>query len=161
MIDEMSVVNDFASRLPVDVIGIFDALSIDYVEEPMAPGQSGRIHYEDPFCTVTVNATEGPQRKRFTAAHELGHYLLHRDLLDGKKHLDRLFSDSGRDNPYGPLAPSHEVQANKFAADLLMPAGILRARYDPARDNVTELADLCDVSHAAMEIRLKALGIRP
>lgn len=161
MVDEMSVVKDFASRLPVDVIGIFDALRVEYIEEPMPPEQSGRIYYEDPFCTVTVNANEGPQRKRFTAAHELGHYLLHRDLLDGKRHLDRLFSDGGRDNPYGPLSPSHEVQANKFAADLLMPAGVLRARYNATSDNVRELAELCGVSIAAMKIRLKNLGVRP
>ncbi|NRB01697.1 MAG: ImmA/IrrE family metallo-endopeptidase [Rhodobacteraceae bacterium] len=160
MIDEMSVVRDYASRLPVDVIGIFDALRIEYIEEPMPDEQSGRIFYEDPFCTVTVNANEGPQRKRFTAAHELGHYLLHRDLLDGKKHLDRLFSSGGNDNPYGPLSPYHEVQANKFAADLLMPAGPLRAHFSPSADNVQELADLCGVSKAAMKIRLNSLGIR-
>lgn len=161
MIDEMSIVKDFASRLPVNVVGIFDALKIDYVEEVMPLESSGRIQYEDPFCTVTININEGAQRKRFTAAHELGHYLLHRDLLDGKKHLDRLFTNGGNDNPYGPLSPSHEVQANKFAADLLMPAGVLRSRYNSKADNVRELADLCGVSLAAMKIRLKSIGARP
>lgn len=160
MIDEMSVVRNFASRLPVDVEAIFEALRVEYIEEPMSPEQSGRIFYNDPFCTVTINANEGPQRKRFTAAHELGHYLLHRDLLDGEKHLDRLFSNGGRDNPYGPLTPHHEIQANKFAADLLMPAGVLRSKYDQGRDNVQELAEMCGVSNLAMVIRLKSLGIR-
>jgi len=127
----------------------------------MPPDSSGRIDYEEPFCTITVNADEGPQRRRFTAAHELGHYLLHRDLLDGKQHLDRLYSQGGHDNPYGPLSPSHEVQANKFAADLLMPAGPLRVKYNAGTDNVPELAKLCGVSLTAMQIRLRSLGIRP
>ncbi|WP_420863582.1 ImmA/IrrE family metallo-endopeptidase [Algirhabdus cladophorae] len=160
MIDEMSIVKDYASRLPVDVVGIIQDLRIDYVEQPMAKESSGRIDYSDPFCTITVNSNESSQRRRFTAAHELGHYLLHRDLLDGKQHLDRLFSQGGRDNPYGPLSPSHEVQANKFAADLLMPAGSLRAKYNADLDNVPEMAELCGVSVAAMKIRLKSLGIR-
>lgn len=160
MIDEMSVVKDFASRLPVDIVGLIEALQIDYIEEPMARESSGRIDYNDPFCIITVNSSEGYQRRRFTAAHELGHYLLHRDLIDGKQHLDRLFSGGGSNNPYAPLAPSHEIQANKFAADILMPAGPLRMLYDSSEDNVAELAHRCEVSLQAMKIRLKSLGIR-
>jgi len=160
MRDEMSIVQDFASRLPVDVVALIEALGIDYFEEPMPEKNSGRIDYNDPFCMITVNANEGPQRRLFTAAHELGHYLLHRDLLDGKKHMDRLYSEGGNDNPNSPLSPRHEVQANNFAADLLMPSGVLKAEYDPALDNVRALAELCGVSRSAMEIRLQALGIK-
>ena len=107
-----------------------------------------------------MNSDEGPQRRRFTAAHELGHYLLHRDLIDGRVHLDRLYSDGGHDNPYAPLSPPHEVQANQFAADLLMPASRLKEMYDPRNDNLRELAELCFVSIAAMAIRLKSIGVR-
>lgn len=160
MVDELEVVKRFAARLPVDVVGIIEALGISYQEYPMETGSSGRIEYDEPFCTISVNRSEGPQRRRFTAAHELGHYLLHRDLLDGRGHLDRLYSEGGSANPFEPLAPSHEVQANKFAAALLMPSGFLRDNYDADADNVPELAAKCDVSVSAMKIRLKSLGIR-
>lgn len=158
---EMAIVQRFASELPVDAVGLIEALGIVYIEEPMDAGSSGRIDYNDPFCTITVNSGESPQRRRFTAAHELGHYILHRDLLDGRGHLDRLFVDGGNSNPSAPISPSHEVQANKFAAQLLMPSSTLRDRYDAVEDNVSELAMLCDVSLSAMKVRLKALGLRP
>ena len=160
MRDEMSIVKQFANKLPVNVIGLIEALGIDYIEHPMDASSSGRIDVNEPFSIITVNSEEGPQRRRFTAAHELGHYLLHRDIIDGKGHLDRLYSEGGKDNPYAPLSPSHEVQANQFAADLLMPSGVLKSRYDPATDNVPELANLCGVSLAAMKIRLKSIGVR-
>jgi Zn-dependent peptidase ImmA (M78 family) len=144
----------------ISYLSSIEALQIDYIEEPMSRESSGRIDYNDPFCIITVNSDEGPQRRRFTAAHELGHYILHRDLIDGKQHLDRLYSNGGNNNPYAPLAPSHEIQANKFAADILMPAGPLRAQYDRIADNVADLARLCEVSLPAMKIRLKSLGIR-
>lgn len=160
MLSEMQIVQKHAAVLPVNVQAIIEELGIVYLEEPMDPASSGRIDYNDPFCTITINSLEGPQRRRFTAAHELGHYLLHRDLMDGKGHLDRLYSEGGRDNPYAPLSPEHEVQANQFAASLLMPEKILRSRYDRANDNVRELADLCAVSPMAMRIRLKNIGIR-
>lgn len=160
MQDEMAIVKRHASRLPVNVVELIEDLGIEYIEEDMGCESSGRIDFNEPFCTITVNGAEGPQRRRFTAAHELGHYLLHRDLMEGQGHLDRLYSEGGRDNPYAPLSPTHEVEANKFAAALLMPAGPLRRRYDPDADNVDELADLCGVSKAAMKIRLKSIGVR-
>ena len=159
MDDEMMIVREYGKRLPVDVKGLIERLGIAYVEEPMEPSSSGRIDYNDPFCTITVNSSERPQRRRFTAAHELGHYLLHRDLLDGR-HLDRLFGGPVADNPYAPLHPQHEVQANQFAAGLLMPKDVLQERYDAKADNFLALSRLCDVSPAAMKIRLEALGIR-
>lgn len=160
MEDEMAIVKRFANRLPVDVVSLIEALGIDYVEEDMGRDSSGRIEIDEPACIITVNGTEGPQRRRFTAAHELGHYLLHRDLMEGQGHLDRLYMEGRGDNPYAPLSPTHEVEANKFAAALLMPAGVLKQRYDPTSDNINELADLCGVSRAAMKIRLRAIGAR-
>tara|TARA_R110002072_G_C7539176_1_gene498086 strand:- start:258 stop:476 length:219 start_codon:yes stop_codon:yes gene_type:complete len=70
----------------------------------MEPSSSGRIDLNEPFCIITVNSNEGPQRRRFTAAHELGHYIIHRDMIDGKRHLDRLYSEGGIANPYVPLS---------------------------------------------------------
>ncbi|MGL4310742.1 MAG: ImmA/IrrE family metallo-endopeptidase [Paracoccaceae bacterium] len=160
MKDEMEVVLRRSQDVPIDIFGLIEELGIVYLEQPMGAGLSGRIDYNEPFCTITVNSEESYQRRRFTAAHELGHYLLHRDLMDGKQHLDRLFANGGRDNPVAPLSPLHEVQANRFAADLLMPINVLRDRYDPIRDNVEELARLFEVSQAAMKIRLKAIGVR-
>lgn len=158
--DEMQIVRRYRERVPVDIIGLIRELGIEYREEPMEAGASGRIDFDGFLCTITVNANEGPQRKRFTAAHELGHYLMHRDLIENRGHLDRLFGPPGLDNPEAPLSPRHEVQANQFAADLLMPGHVIRQRYDLDQDNVRQLADLMRVSPAAMKIRLQSLGLR-
>lgn len=161
--NEMDTVRAFRENIPVDVKGLIQALGIEYKEVPMPSDQSGRIDceadWDDDVYRITVNATEGGQRRRFTAAHELGHYLLHRDLLGEGGHLDRLYSDPV-DNPYAPFSPSHEVQANQFAAELLMPAGRIREMYDQTNDNVIALANAFNVSPAAMRIRLKTLGLR-
>lgn len=163
MTDEMSIVRDFCGRPPVDVEGAIRALGIAFVVEKMPPNHSGRIEFDGLFYTIYVNATDGPQRRRFTAAHELSHYLLHRDLLDDvgglNRHVDVLYGQRN-DNPSQPFSPQHEVQANRYAAEILMPARLVRSRYDDRTDNVRDLAQEFDVSQAAMKIRLQALGLR-
>lgn len=104
---------------------------------------------------ITVNSRHAPVRKRFTAAHELGHYLFHRHLLDGE-HVDILYRQNG--NPYAGkgsrINQSHEVQANRFAANVLMPMHLLDAIRATGVEGTEELANLFNVSRQAMEIRL-------
>ena len=161
MTDKIDILRRYTAQPgPVDTVGLIRALGIDYAEEPMPAGDSGRIVCDaEGRCRIIVNMAERPQRKRFTAAHELAHFLLHRDLLDARGHLDRLFDEAAMRNPDSPLSHKHEVQANRFAADLLMPAAEIRADYDPRTDNVAELAKRFDVSKKAMTIRLKSLGL--
>src|SRR5205085_2292020 len=77
---------------------------------------------------IWVNADEAlqwPPRRRFTIAHELGHWSLHRD--DERPVYCRSTSvdpDEGR-----PLIPPAEDQANAFAAAVLMPARLVREQY--------------------------------
>lgn len=160
MKSEMAIVKEFGDRLPVDVPSLIRALGISYNEVPMPAENSGKIERDGSGYAITVNALEGPQRKRFTAAHELAHYLLHLDLLPSGGHLDRLYNSLGYTETGNGIRPQHEVQANQFAANLLMPALFLRKKYDPDADNVSELARTCAVSPMAMRIRLKSLGLR-
>lgn len=146
---------------PTDVVGLIDALGIEYRERAMPAGDSGRIlRTPDDRYVIEVNANEHPQRKRFTAAHELGHYVLHQDSIDQHSHLDRLFDEAARRNPETPLSHAQEVQANRFAAEMLMPTEVVRRHYDPETDNVREIARMCQVSPNAARIRLHSLGFR-
>lgn len=163
MTDEMYIVDDYMrGPFPVNVKSLILELGVNYREEPMMEGDSGRIDYDESAeeYTIYINTYESPQRKRFTAAHELGHYLLHRDLIDERGHLDRLFDHESYRNPDTPLTHGHEVQANQFAANLLMPAVAIKEKYDATRDNVGELAHTFAVSAKALKIRLKTLGLR-
>jgi Zn-dependent peptidase ImmA (M78 family) len=84
-------------------------------------------------------------RKRFTVAHELAHYLLHRHLFAAELVDDALYR-SGLSTPI-------EAQAKAFAAELLMPWHLLMPVIDKP---TSELAKIFEVSEQAMKIRLES-----
>jgi len=146
---------------PVDVVGLIKKLGIIYKECLMNAGQSGYIQRDTSGdYTIAINKSESLQRKRFTAAHELGHYYLHRDKLHkGGRHLDRLFD--GNKNVQGSrnsIASYDEFQANRFAAELLMPESVLRREYTIGAD-YRDIAGEFGVSHKAMAWRLVNLRL--
>lgn len=159
--DEGAIIRKYAVIAPVKVKDIIKEIGLTYVERPMPQGESGYIEYDGWTCTIAVNANEGPQRKRFTAAHELGHFLYHRDLLEKHKHLDRLFDEAANRNPERPLEYWHEVQANQFAARLLMPKLTIENEIAAGVNTIQDLALKFDVSRLAMKHRLNALGWLP
>jgi Zn-dependent peptidase ImmA (M78 family) len=156
--NENEIVQKYAKVAPVDVKAIIREIGLTYVERHMEAGESGWIEYDGWTCTIAVNIDEGPQRKRFTAAHELGHFLYHRDLLTKHRHLDRLFDEASTRNPTSPLDYAHEVQANNFAARLLMPQQTIDREIALGNNTLQGLASKFDVSRTAMEYRLKNIG---
>ena len=162
MDNEMQLVASHLVSAPVDLNKIFSDLCIDYCEEFIATGESAWIERNGDRFSVVVNSDEPEPRKRFSAAHELAHYLLHRDLMhnDGDRmmrHVDKLYGKP-IDNPTSPFTRKHEVQANRLAAQIVMPGPLVRERYAELR-NVANLASEFQVSKVAMEIRLKTLGL--
>ena len=108
-----------------------------------------------------VNASDILARRRFTAAHELGHAVLHRASMGAT------LQDATIEETDGPLN-AMEAEANRFAAELLMPEVILRARADELRaahgccPRVVlgyRLASELLVSREAVGYRLKNLGV--
>jgi Zn-dependent peptidase ImmA (M78 family) len=164
MANELEILKAGMSSSPVDVEGIIRKLGITYRNEPMANGESGFIEHENGDFTITVDSTEGRQRQRFTAAHELAHYLLHREKLVQvgglSRHSDSLYDGFADGNPPQPFSPSHEVEANRLAAQILMPKEAVTSAYNSRFDNVDEVAMKFGVSMQAMSIRLKTLGLR-
>jgi hypothetical protein len=114
---------------------------------------------------VFVNASDPVPRQRFTAAHELGHFLLHRDEMGGRVSM--------ADTPANveltdEQSDRHEREANRFAAELLMPAAMCRARAAafweaygvcPRSPLAYHLAAEFLVSQEAMRFRLLDLGV--
>jgi Zn-dependent peptidase ImmA (M78 family) len=116
----------------------------------------------DPVIGVNSNNTK--ERQRFTIAHELGHLLLH----DGNGLiLERLVRLNFRDATNSTASDEEEIQANRFAAELLMPRQFITRAVDlllqgrPVSDLelVRRLARRFEVSQSAMEFRLTGLGI--
>ena len=165
MARELEIVQRYMGQPPVNVAQIIRDLGIRFQNRPMEHGKSGYIEHEDGQFTITVNSSEGAQRQRFTAAHELAYYLLHREMLIQcrglARHDDSLFDGFAPDNPAQPFRPTHEVQANKLAAQIIMPKQTVAEKYIPESDNLEHVSELFGVSQAAMAIRLKTLGLRP
>jgi IrrE N-terminal-like domain len=112
---------------------------------------------------VWVNAHEArewPGRRRFTIAHELGHWCMHRDRHDPVYCRSTIVEAAEAPDPdERPPLPSHEEEANAFAAALLMPARLVQEHYEPG----CEFWALCErfgASGAAMGRRLHAVIAR-
>lgn len=125
------------------------------------------IHDESGRVFIGVNVTDGARRQRFTTAHELGHFFLHdrtEPFLDGPTGKLKVMS---RDELSKDGTDPREVEANLFAAELLMPAESIRCdieshgHLDFLDENDRFIADLASkyqVSVRALTIRLERLG---
>jgi hypothetical protein len=141
---------------PVDVSAIAHDLGINVWEMHDLPdGISGKI-FKDPLnggfenYSIGVNATENFRRKRFTVAHEIAHFILHRDKI-GDELTDDAMYRSG-------LSTREEVQANSLAADIIMPVHLIQQlRKNKGNEDVSALADALQVSEPAMRVRLSYL----
>ena len=102
-------------------------------------------------------------RQRFTAAHELGHAVLHRDRMRG-------FVEDAAVSEGDDTADPMEAEANRFAAELLMPEEVIRARAEELKRELRmsicprgvleyRLAAELLVSGQAIRFRLSALGV--
>lgn len=107
-----------------------------------------------------VKADDILPRRRFTAAHELGHAVLHRDRM-GRYRADAKIADAD-DGPDDEI----EREANRFAAVLLMPEEVIRSRAAELKREhgccprvvlAHRLASELLVSREAMRYRLKGL----
>lgn len=146
------IVNSFLNRAPVDLDGMATRLGITVkYDRAMAANLSGSIGRVRDGYEITVNASDPAVRQRFTLAHEIAHFLLHRDLLDHLVADDRMYR-SGLSNVF-------ERQANKLAGELLMPANLVRLAYSAGGSEAARLAFLFRVSDQAMQIRLRELRL--
>jgi Zn-dependent peptidase ImmA (M78 family) len=109
---------------------------------------------------IGVNALHHPNRQRFTIAHEIGHLVLHRPEITKEIHVDREFPMLMRDAVSATGSDEMEIEANCFAAEILMPesflAKSLEGRPIDIDDDaaVSALAKVYKVSASAMRLRL-------
>jgi Zn-dependent peptidase ImmA (M78 family) len=152
--------------VPVERIARANGLVIEY--QPFAGDISGMLCRDTEPKIIGVNAAQPLARQRFTIAHELGHLFLHKGrpiIVDKAIRL----GNARKDDPGSSLATRREeIEANGFAAELLMPRDLLmkEARAllksrDTINDDdfVEDLAHRFRVSRPAMEIRLTSLGV--
>jgi predicted transcriptional regulator len=154
-VDPLKLAEKYWHHIPVPVFDILRELGLGPELRWLPDNISGWIErLPTGLYKVVVNAIHAPVRQRFTAAHELGHYIYHRDLLGAGVGDTRAYRADGTDFPNAAIRPMHERQANSFAANLLMPQhSIERLRAEGVHE-VRALADRLGVSAEAMRIRL-------
>ena len=149
-----------AGPVPVERIAKAHGARIYY--QSLEDDVSGFLYRDRANAVIGVNTHHAPVRQNFTAAHELGHLLLHDQE---QLHVDHGFRIRLRDDVSSQGTDEAEREANLFAASLLMPREFLEA--DLASEEYVDLLDdglLYDlarkygVSTQALVNRLKNLG---
>lgn len=97
---------------------------------------------------IKLSAFTGPERDRFTIAHELGHYVLHSEC--GKRRI--------KAERFGTSLV--EVEANWFAAAFLMPEHDFKETCELYGNNASAVASRYMVSRKAAEVRMESLKIK-
>jgi Zn-dependent peptidase ImmA (M78 family) len=149
-----NIINIFRNNYPVDVEGLARILGINVVYAELGKEISGMIQREeDGSFTITVNENDPKTRKRFTIAHELGHFIYHKDKIGNGIYDNRMYrSVPGHSNPL--INAQQETQANQFAASLLTPSALIERLQSEGVTDPDELAEKLGVSKQAMRIRL-------
>lgn len=153
--EEAEIVRRFTSTSPVKVGELATELGLTVTRAPMAPKFSGLIRPSNETPSgfeIRVNKYDIPERQRFTVAHEIAHYLLHRnDICAGV--VDNIMYRSN-------LTSRKETEANQLAADIVMPGDAVARELERLGgrksddDVVTEMANIFRVSVPAMRVRL-------
>lgn len=149
---------NFLTEPPVDVYELAKTYGLDIVETPFPEEQnniSGFVTMSDGIGKLYVNANESPNRRRFTVAHELGHWRLHKQELRDNPQRSILFRIAIGELNKDPI----ESAANVFAANLLVPLEMLRKYKDS--QTADELAKLFNVSKDVIGYRLNLLERHP
>lgn len=125
---------------------------------PINPGHQLSGLLLPDHCQIWVNASEAlqwPGRRRFTIAHEIGHWELH---LGAEENVYcRAASIEPSDSTEPPPLPLEEDEANAFAAAVLMPARLVRDAYAEYGSDFFRLCEAFCASGAAMGRRLHAV----
>lgn len=141
--------------LPVDPGAVATSLGVSVHEADLPDEVSGALMRLDSLKTVILlNDSDAPVRKRFTCAHELGHFVERANEQGSEGELRYI---DYRDSRSSKGEDSHEVFANRFAASLLMPPEEVTEFCESL--SIVEMALKFGVSVEAMTYRLKNLGL--
>lgn len=152
----LAVIARFQKEPPVSVSRIAEALGLRVIQRPLGSSVSAMIQRDTvrggrSDFVIYLNANEPTVRQRFSLAHEIAHFVLHRDLIETGITDDTMYRSA-------ELSSYYETQANRLAADILMPVRLVKDAARTTRD-VAALASAFGVSKTSMEIRMRGLNI--
>jgi hypothetical protein len=137
------------SHEPVSLRDIVSALNLELVKRTREPFTSeAALEPLGDGRAIVLNGGGDSGRRRFTIAHEIGHFVLHPER--GRPERGGVVNEAGR---------MEEREADAFAAELLMPEHLVRDAVREQGLDVDRLADRFEVSRKAMQARLRHMGL--
>ncbi|WP_040620660.1 ImmA/IrrE family metallo-endopeptidase [Rhodovulum sp. PH10] len=149
--------------LPIPVEKVAKGLGAQVRFSPLDEELSGMIFIKDGVPIIGVNALHHPNRQRFTISHEIGHLVLHKDMITAEVHVDKGFPILMRDAISATGTQQLEIAANRFASALLMPMSFLKQALAGKSIDIDDeksleaLAKKFRVSRQALEYRMRKL----
>lgn len=139
--------------LPVDPVHVARTMGVKVLDASLGDDVSGAlVKKEGADPSILLNANDSRNRKRFTCAHELGHFIRRTDEPHKYEYVDY------RDQRSSTGTDEEEMFANRFAANLLMPELLVKTFHEQKLPDF-RMAKKFGVSQEAMQFRLKNLGL--
>jgi Zn-dependent peptidase ImmA (M78 family) len=136
-------------RAPVSLRDVVSVLNLSLVEKAHEPfAAEAALTTVGDGRAIELNGPVSERRRRFTIAHEIGHFVLHPGRVAPE-----------RGGPTNVASGRQEREADAFAAELLMPEHLVRQATLEEGADPRRLADRFEVSEQAMTIRLQRLGL--
>jgi hypothetical protein len=137
------------SHEPVSLRDVVSALNLELVKRTREPFASeAALEPLGDGRAIVLNGSGDSGRRRFTIAHEIGHFVLHPERCRPER--GGAVNEAGR---------REEREADAFAAELLMPEHLVREAAREQGPDATRLAERFEVSRKAMQTRLRGLGL--
>ena len=146
------MINDYKLTPPINLRSLCENLHIKIKEVDFDDDLSGMLTKQTIYLSTNIHEN----RKRFTLAHELGHYLIHKKQDNSYKGV------RFRSEHIASQEKNEEREANLFASLLLIPTQFInddiKDLKEISEDFILDLAKKYKVSPIAMTIRLEKLG---
>ena len=147
----MDIVAKHQTRWPVNMIEMAKDLGLTVFKvEGWPRSLSGKIELDErggeSGFAIFVNADHPEERRDFTIAHEVAHFILHRHLVGDGIIEDGLYRSG--------LSNKVEGEANRLATDILMPWHLVESAFNAGHTTIPALATALHVSESAMSIRM-------
>ena len=152
---DLAIISAFWGEKPVPIGKIAAALGLVVQTDSLDVNISGHIKKVSDAPTrfeITVNVADVAVRQRFTVAHEIGHYVLHKGLIDKEGIVDTILFRS-------KLSNANEVEANKLAASMLLPWNTVRT-WTQTELNCLPNAETISVIAKAFKVSELTVGFR-
>jgi Zn-dependent peptidase ImmA (M78 family) len=149
--EQRAIIKKYQSSFPIPLGSIAKEFGVIVKKATLAATISGEIREENDTFIIRINRHDVKERQRFTLAHEIAHFLLHKDRIGDGISDDILYRSK--------LSDFMEVQANRLAADILMPWDLVQKKLSEYtglknEEKFEKLANEAQVSTTAIKIRL-------